>query len=232
MREFVEAERGRVRSTPLVYLLSLLIAGCAAIPPPRLGPHARVQVRRGGEEVIVLAEGRTHYFENRHPHCLAYTLVGQWDFAIQEAALRAADGGRFVGVLVRAGETIPGPANADTVSRAVSDIQLEMEKDWGRPVPSTVAPFPARPGAVLLEFGEVVVTPEAAARTLGPERPRVGATARLPKRVIVPFLPGLIMVVTVTDVADAREVVDTLEVTEHPRCWEPTIRERFPGVLR
>ncbi len=40
------------------------------------------------------------------------------------------------------------------------------------------------------------------------------------------------MVVTVADVADARQVLDTLEVTENQRCWETTIHERFPGVLR
>lgn len=233
MREFVEVERGRVRGTPLVCLLSLLIAGCAAIPPPRLGPHARVQVKRGGEEVIILAKERTHYFENGLPHCLAYVLTGEWEFGAQDAALRTPDRRRFVGVVLRASETIPGSSSADAVSRAVAYFQADTEKDWGGPIPSTAEPFPvSRAGAVLLQFGEVVVTPEAAARVLGPEKPKVGQTARLPKRVIVPFLPGLIMVVTVTDVADAREVLDTLEATEHPRCWEPTIRERFPGVLR
>lgn len=128
---------------------------------------------------------------------------------------------------------MPGAPTADPVSRAVAYFQADTAKDWGRLVPSTVKPFPSsRSGAVLLDFAEVTITPDAVGRALGSEKPAVGQTARIQKRVIVPFLPALVMVITVSDVTDAGQVLDTIQITEHPRCWEPTIRERFPGVLR
>ena len=40
------------------------------------------------------------------------------------------------------------------------------------------------------------------------------------------------MIVTVSDVADARQVLETLQVTEDPQCWASTIRQRFPQLLR
>jgi hypothetical protein len=32
-------------------------------------------------------------------------------------------------------------------------------------------------------------------------------------------------------VSDAREILNTLEVTDEPQCWRNVIRKRFPGVL-
>ena len=216
----------------LTCLLFVFFNGCATTPSTHRSA-AQPEVKRRGFELIIIRDGRTHYFENRLPHCLAYTLTGEWDFAIQEAALRTPDRRHFVGLRVLATEAMPGTAGADPVSRAVAHFQADTEKDWGRSIPSAVEPFPAsRGGAVLLQFDKVTVTPEAAARALGPKKPEVGQIVGIQKRVIVPFLPELVMVVTVSDVADARQALDTLEVTEHPRCWEPTIRERFPGVLR
>ncbi|HLC43068.1 MAG TPA: hypothetical protein VJO34_15765, partial [Methylomirabilota bacterium] len=94
-------------------------------------------------------------------------------------------------------ENMPGAPGADPVARAVAYFKADTEKDWGRSIPSTVEPFPAsRAGAVLLQFGEVLVTPEAAARLLGPEKPKVGQTAQIQKRVIVPFLSAIVKLKT------------------------------------
>ena len=214
----------------LVCVLVLFVSGAAISQPTR---NSQAQAKQRGFEIIIKSDGRTHYFENRLPHCLAYTLTGDWEFAMAEAALRTPDRRRFVGVLLVATDIMPGAPGADPVSRAVAYFQADTEKDWGRSVPSKVEPFPAsRSGAVLLHFHEVTITPEAAARALGSKKPKVGQTVEIQKRMIVPFLPGLVMVVTVSDVSDAREVLDSLQVTEHPSCWEPTIRERFPGVVR
>jgi hypothetical protein len=84
----------------------------------------------------------------------------------------------------------------------------------------------------MLEFENVVVTQEAAARALGDVKPKVGQVATLPKKVVAPLIPGVMMVVTVGTADDARQVLDTAEVTENPRCWEQAIRERFPGLIR
>ena len=221
------------RARLLACLLVLFASGCVTTPPLTRGSTAQVQDKRRGPEIIIIKDGRTHYFENRLPHCLAYTLTGEWNFATQEAALGTPDGRYFVGVRLSGSETMSGAPGAEPVSRAVAYFQADAEKDWGRSIPNTVKPFPAsRGGAVLLQFGEVAVTPEVAARLRGPEKPKGGQIVEIQKRVIVPFLPEVVMVVTVSDVTHARQVLDTLEVTEHPRCWEATIRERFPGVLR
>jgi hypothetical protein len=211
------------------FLLALLLVLGIAAPSRSAEPQASAKSR--GPEVIVRAAGRTHYFENRHPHCLAYTLPGTWDFAIQPAALRAMNALGFVGVALHAVDTIPGPAEGDGVSRAVAHIIASTAKDWGRAVESNTAPFPAsRAGAVLLEFREVTVTEEMAARALTSRRPPTGQAARLPLRVIAPFDGDLVMVVTVLDAGHAREVFATLEVTEDVHCWRHTIQERFPTL--
>jgi hypothetical protein len=216
----------------LVGLWLLLLAGCAPISQssPLPQAHARMKVR--GPEVVIVADGQTHYFQNLHPHCLAYTLPGEWEFAYQEAALRTPDTRHeFVGVLLWGVVSLPGPPSADPVERAAAYYQADTAKDWGGPVPSTVEPFPqTRPGAVLLQFSEVVVTSEAAARALGPEKPKVGERVGIQKRVIAPLMPGVLIVVTVSDVALARSVLETLEITEDPQCWRGAIRERFPGI--
>ena len=220
-------------ATLLTSVLVLFVSGCVTTPALARGSAARFKVR--GYEVILIKDGRTHYFENLFPHCLAYTLPGDWDFAIQERAL--SDRHHFVGVLLLPSEAMPGEPGADPVSQAVAYFQAETEKDWGRSIPSTIEPFPAaRAGAVLLQFGQVTMRPEDVARALGPKKLKkklkVGQTVKIEQRVILPLLPGWVLVVTAGDVTDARQVLDTLEVTEDPRCWEPTIRERFPGVLR
>lgn len=219
---------------PALSLLALLLAGCATSSSRASvvdGPTTKAR----GPEIIVLAGDRTHYFENRLPHCLAYTLVGEWDFGIQQAALRSVDARRrFLGVALQQPDDVPGPAGSDPVSRMVAYIVADTEKDWGRRVPSKVAPFgTARPGAVLLQFlEEVVVTPEAAERALGPTRPPVGQRAQLPLRVIAPFSERLVLIVTTSEPADAEQVLNTLETTEDPQCWQRAIRERFPSVRR
>ena len=229
MDEVQVLKTGCLKAHLLACLLALFVSGCAMAPATH---GATPRIRQRGAEIIIIKDGRTHYFENRLPHCLAYTLAGEWEFAIQEAALRTPDRRHFVGLSVFATDTLPGP-EGDPVSRAIAYFQAEVEKDWGWPVPSTVEPFPAsHSGAILLQFNEVTMTSQAVARVLGPEKPNVGQTVRITKRVLAPFLAGSVMVVAVGDVTDARQVLDTLELTEHPRCWEPTIRERFPGVLR
>ena len=52
--------------------------------------------------------------------------------------------------------------------------------------------------------------PEDAARVLGPKKLKkklkVGQTVQIEKRVILPFLPGWVVVVTVFDVTNARQM--------------------------
>jgi hypothetical protein len=228
---------------PLECLLALCVAGCTQTSPLSLDSTQGVLVKERGYEIVIIKDGRTHYFENRRPNCLAYSLVGEWEFALQEAALRTPDQHHFVGVALfdlkalPEDRRIPRPPSGDEVAyqltKFIAYYQADAEKDWGQPVPVDVSPFPAvLPGALLLRSGKVVVTPDGAARALGPVRPKVGEIVKLPERVVLPLLPGIIMVVTVSDVADARQVLDTLEVTNQPRCWESTIRDRFPVVLR
>lgn len=221
---------------PLLCLLALLLASCTATPPSSL-EAAAAQVKSRGFEIIIIKDGRTHYFQNLLPRCLAYSIVGEWDFATQELALQTPDRRHFVGVTLWAAEAIPDPPGEagkgfDALTRAIAYIQADSEKDFAQAIPITVAPFPAAlPGAVLLKFGKVVLTPEAAARALGPIRPKSSEVVGLPDRVLIAFPPGFVMVLT-ADEADARQVLGSLEVTDHPRCWEPTIHDRFPGALK
>ncbi|WP_410967288.1 hypothetical protein, partial [Salmonella sp. SAL4436] len=81
--------------------LAPLVVACATTttaPPPR-GSVPKSAARDA--EILVLAGGRSHFFENRRPHCLAYVLDGDWEFAVQKAALRSVDRRRFVGVVLQ-----------------------------------------------------------------------------------------------------------------------------------
>jgi hypothetical protein len=203
----------------------VLLAGCAALTGG--GGADRAQAKSRGPEIIVLAGTWTHYFENRSPHCLAFKLPGEWDFAAQEAALRSPGGDRVVSVALYS-----NPSGGDGVAQTLAYIIAETEKDWNGAVPSTIGPFEAsRPGAVLLRFDEIVITPSTAGRTIGTTPVVAGQTVRLPLRVVAPFVKGFTLVATVFDVSDAREILDTLEVTDEPQCWRNVIRKRFPGVL-
>ena len=180
-----------------------------------------------------MSGGRSHFFENRRPHCLAYVLDGEWEFANQQAALRTPDRRRFVGVVLQGSEVLPGPPGSDLVIRAIAQIIADTEKEWGMPVQARVEAFPSlRPGAVVIDFESIAITPEVAARMTAPNRPVVGQRLKLPLRVVAPFDASLVMVVTVLEVDDARAIASSLEVTEDPQCWRRTIRERFPGVLQ
>jgi hypothetical protein len=214
--------------TAAVLVLGLLVGACATGERAPAGPPPTVAARDA--EILVLASGRTHFFENRRPHCLAYVLEGDWEFAGQQAALRTADRRRFVGVVLQGADAIPGAG--DLVSRAIAQIIADTDREWGQPIRVRMETFPAsRAGAVVLEFEEVTVTPEVARRTAGPAA-AIGRKVRLPLRVIAPFDSGLVMVVTALDAADAQAIFSTLEVTEDPQCWRRVIRERFPGVLK
>ena len=216
-----------------VVLLAPLVVACATTttaPPPR-GSVPKSAARDA--EILVLAGGRSHFFENRRPHCLAYVLDGDWEFAVQKAALRSVDRRRFVGVVLQSADTIPGKPGSDVVARAITQIIADTEKEWGGPVHARVQPFSAfRAGAVLLEFADVTITSQMAARATGPVKPTVGQKISPPLRVIAPFDAALLMVVTALDLADARAVAGSLEVTEDPQCWRRTIQQRFPGVLQ
>ena len=179
----------------------------------------------------MLAGGRAHFFENRHPHCLAYALEGEWEFAVQRAALRTTDRRRFVGVVLQDSAAFPDSGGGDLVTRAIAHIIADTEKEWGRPVRVKVEAFSSlRPDAVLLEFEDVPITPAMVARMTRPNPPAAGQTIQLPLRVVAPFDPTLVMVITALEVGDAQAIARTLEVTEDPRCWRRTIMERFPDA--
>jgi hypothetical protein len=212
-----------------VVLLALLTGACATAASRPAASPATISTRDA--EVLVLANGRTHFFENRRPHCLAYELDGEWEFAVQTAALRTADRSRFVGVVLLDAAALPDPGGGDLVARAITHIIVDTETEWGSPARVKVEAFSAlKPGAVLLEFEDVTITRAVAARMTRPNPPAVGSTLRLPLRVVAPFDASLVMVVTALDVRDARAIARTLEVTEDPQCWRRTIRERFPGA--
>jgi hypothetical protein len=226
----VRVPAGAARSAA-VALLTLLTGACATAASRSHAPPARISTRDA--EVLVLANGRTHFFENRRPHCLAYALDGEWEFAVQNAALRTANRSRFVGVVLLDSAALPDPGGGDLVARAITHIIVDTEKEWGSPARVKVESFSAlKPGAVLLEFDDLTITRELAARMTGPNPPAVGSTLRLPLRVVAPFDASLVMVITALDVSDARSIARTLEVTEDPQCWRRTIQERFPGALQ
>jgi hypothetical protein len=211
-----------------VLLLGLLLEACATGERAPSGPSPTAAARDA--EILVLAGGRTHFFENRRPHCLAYVLEGDWEFAGQQAALRTTDRRRFVGVVLQGADAIPGAG--DLVSRAIAQIIADTDREWAQPIQTRMTAFPAsRAGAVVVEFEEVTVTPEAARRA-GTAAAAIGRKVRLPLRVIAPFDASLVMIVTALEVADAQAIFSTLEVTEDPHCWRRVIRDRFPGVLK
>jgi hypothetical protein len=153
-------------------------------------------------------------------------------FAVQAAALRTADRSRFVGVVLQDATALPDPGAGDLVARAITHIIVDTEKEWGGPARVKVEAFPGlKSGAVLLEFEDVTITRELAARMTSPNPPAVGSTLRLPLRGVAPFDASLVMVVTALQASDAQAVARTLEVTEDPQCWRRTIQERFPGAL-
>jgi len=210
--------------------LATLVGACATTTSAPVAPPPRTATRDA--EVLVFSQGRTHFFENRRPHCLAYALDGEWEFATQAAALRTADRSRFVGVVLQGKDALPDPGSSDLVARAITHIIADTEKEWGSPLQVKVEAFPTlKPGAVLLEFEDVTITPALLARMTSPNPPVVGARLRLPLRVVAPFDPSLVMVITALNASDAQSIARTLEVTEEPQCWRRTIQERFPGAL-
>ena len=220
---------GAARSAAAV-LLATLVSACATPRSAPVAPPPRTLTRDA--EVLVFTNGRTHFFENRRPHCLAYALDGEWEFAVQSAALRTADRSRFVGVVLQDKDALPDPGSPDLVARAIAHIIADTEKEWGSPLQVKVEAFAGlKPGAVLLEFEDVTITPTLLARMTGPNPPAVGSRLRLPLRGVAPFDPSLVMVVTALNVSDAQAIARTLEVTEEPQCWRRTIQERFPGAL-
>ena len=219
----------RHRLARLVPTLALFVAGCAAATSAPPAPPATAKVR--GPEIVVHAEGQTHYFENRHPHCLAFALTDEWDFGPQRGTLRIANGTRSLGVTLIETAAMAKPPSGDDVTRAAAAIVAEIEDVWGQRVQTTVESLPAsRKGTILLRFEDVIVTRESAARVTASTPSAIGQQVRLPIRVIAPFAPGLVLVVTVDDARDAREVLGTLAVTEDPQCWGPSIPRRFPGL--
>ena len=221
----IAVRRGVLGAAALLLAAHLALAGCALLTGRPPGERPRAKAR--GAEIIVFANTRTHYFENRSPHCLAYRLPGEWDFGTQEAALRSPAGDRVVSVALYSHPTV-----ADGIAQTLAFIIADTEKDWGQPVPSTIGPFEAaHPRAVVLRFEDVVITSRTAGRTIGTARAEVGQAVRLPLRVVAPLVKGYTLVASVFDVSDAREILDTLEVTEDPQCWRNVIRKRFPGVL-
>jgi hypothetical protein len=213
-----------------VACLATFVGACATTTRAPVAPPPRTVTRDA--EVLVLANGRTHFFENRRPHCLAYVLDGEWEFAVQAAALRTADRSRFVGVVLQDKDALPGPGSPDLVARAITHILIDTEKEWGGPLQVKVEGFGGlKPGAVLLEFEDVTITPALLARMTGPNPPTIGSRLRLPLRVVAPFDSSLVMVVTALNAGDAQSIAGTLEVTEEPQCWQKTIQERFPGAL-
>jgi hypothetical protein len=224
----VTAPAGAARFAAIA-LLALLIGGCATTARPPAASFSKISTRDA--EVLVLADGHAHFFENRRPHCLAYALDGEWEFAVQTAALRTQDRSRFVGVVLQDAAALPDPGTGELVARALTHIIVDTEREWGGPPRVKIEAFPAlKPGGVLLEFEDVTVTPELAARMTGPNPAAVGSRLRLPLRVVAPFDASLVMVVTALNVGDAQSIARTLEVTEDPQCWRRTIQERFPGA--
>jgi hypothetical protein len=218
------------RRRVVVLVLALLIGACTTTRSLRSSPAPKTTARDA--EILVHGAGRTHFFENRRPHCLSYVLEGEWEFAAQQAALRSTDRRRFVGVVLQNADPIQGAPSGDLVARALAQIIADTEKEWGARVQARVESFPAsQAGAVLLEFEDLTLTPQAAARATE-STGAVRQTIRLPLRVIAPFDASLVMIVTALDVTDARAIFSTLEVTEDPQCWRRAIRERFPGALR
>ena len=60
----------------------------------------------------------------------------------------------------------------DVVARAITHIIVDTEKEWGGPARVKVEAFPGwKSGAVLLEFEDVTITRELAARMTGPNPP-------------------------------------------------------------
>ena len=219
---------GAARWAAAVFLAALTGA-CATTAPRPAAPPPRAVTRDA--EVLILTNGKTHFFENRRPHCLAYGLDGEWEFAGQTAALRTADRSRFVGVVLQDKDALPDPGSSDLVARAIAHIIGDTEKEWGGPLQLKVEGFATlKPGAVLLEFEDVTITPALLTRMTGPNPPAVGSRLRLPLRVVAPFDPSLVMVVTALNVSDAQAIARTLEVTEEPQCWRRTILERFPDA--
>jgi hypothetical protein len=80
----------------------------------------------------------------------------------QKAALCSTDRRRFVGVLLQGPDARPGPAGGDLVTRASTQIVADAQAEWDRGRLARVEAFPTvEPGAVVLEFEEVTITPTA-----------------------------------------------------------------------
>src|SRR2546422_11530617 len=118
-------------------LLVLGITGCMSTPPPSRDAETAAQMKTRGPAIIILKEARTYYFENRLPHCLAYNLTGELEFATLEAALRTPDGRHFVGIPLWDARRLPGSSEIDPISRAVVYLQADAEKDFEKVIPST-----------------------------------------------------------------------------------------------
>ena len=224
--------RAEPATTRLVVVLAFalfVVAGCTTAAKPKSGAEP-AHVGRRQDEVIVVAPGRTLFFENARAPCPHWSLPGRWTFAQQPGALRHSDGRGFVGVALYPEQEFNRFPGADLVTRAAESFRLQTERDHGEPPITETEPFSAaRGGAIVWRVTSAVAIPAEVIK----QRPELaGQRAILPSRVLVPLPSGWLTVITVSldDVDIAREVIATLETTDRPQCWLPMLRQQFPDV--
>lgn len=213
-----------VRRLSLGATLSLMSACATGMPPATTSDEA--VAGRGatpGPEVLVhvRSTGTTVYYNNNpDPLCFRFEVAGKWTFAQAPQAVRPINGREFVGVMF-----VPMTAwqvpDGDVVTQAADAITERVERDLGRQLRTSLEPGDARwPTARWWRADWIDVQ---------------GQQVKPFPKLLMPHATGYLVIITVGAEDYERlghAVLASLETVTTRDCYLPTLRRRYPDVVK
>jgi hypothetical protein len=201
------------------------VSACATGTPTTSTSGEAVQGRgaKQGPEVLVhvRSTGTTVYYNNNpDPLCFRFEVAGKWTFAQSPQAIRSSSGRSSIRVMFVPMTGRDGP-DGDVVSRVADELTRDFERSLGRPLRTTLETGDARwPTARWWRSDWIEIG---------------GRKARPSPRLLMPLATGHLVIVTV-DAEDYRQlghaVLASLETVTTRDCYVPTLRRRYPEVLK
>jgi hypothetical protein len=184
------------------------VAGRGTAP----GPEVLVHVRSTGTTV--------YYNNNPDPLCFRFEVAGKWTFAQSPQAVRPISGREFVGVMFVPMTAWQGP-DGDVVTQVADEITRHVERDMGRQLRTTLEPGDARwPTARWWRAEWIDVQ---------------GQKVQPFPKLLMPHATGYLVIITVGAEDYERlghAVLASLETVTTRDCYLPTLRRRYPDVVK
>jgi hypothetical protein len=235
---------GKTHRRLLAFCMNAFLVGCAVLPSndthEGFRSTADVEVKSRGSDQLFIKNNHSYYFSNDPRNCVSFSIPGEWEFSKQRAAIQLPGGKGFVGVQVNATDRLPGP---DPVSRALGYFRQQDRSKHGPSIRDHVEPFES--GTV----GSVILFYEPAKMDIGSLSPDQVKAARaelgleegeelkleqgIQSRVLIPFPPESVIVVTTSDQAIANDMITSLRVLSDEEIVEriQSLRKRNEGLV-